>query len=65
MTEKEKYNYIYECMNKGCYSGVVRNSKTFELETQIITSKVKKACIELNVDFNSFMKYARDKIKGC
>lgn len=61
MNKKEKYNYIYEGMNNGRYDEVVRDSTTFGEIKRLTVRKVKKACRELDVDFDDFMKYAQER----
>lgn len=58
------YKELYENMNNGVYNGVVRVvDKGLKPSSEILVSKVKKACLDRGVSFDDFLIYAKERRK--
>ena len=65
MNKNIMYEELYVNMVKGVYNGWVRSfENNLEPTSEILVSKVKKACDDRDVDFDDFLNYARDRKKG-
>ena len=64
MNEEKTYDLLYQNMNNGVYNKVVRTwEKDLAPSSEISIDLLSKACKKDNVDFEEFLKYARNRRK--